>query len=255
MKQLMTLTRLNLLMVARNPQAVGFGVAFPLIMMLFWGYIGRHGQAQATFGGEGTVAYTGFLMVGLMVTTIVASGIPAYGFVTAQWREAGILRRVRCTPLPVWRLLLARMLVQIAITAAGAAGLVAVAVGLFGVRLTPATAPFGTLVALLAIVLFTGIGQLIASVARRAETALAIGNLVYLPLLLLGGLFIKIEAFPPALQRVVQWSPVAVVGDLLRPALLQGSFGPHPLRTTALLLGYLAVVLGLAARFFDWDEA
>jgi ABC-2 type transport system permease protein len=166
-----------------------------------------------------------------------------------------VLRRVRCTSLPTWQFLLGQMVNRIAVTLVGSLVLVATAVALFGVRLTPRTAPFAALVLVLAMVLFTGLGQLIASVVCKPETVTAVCQVVYFPLMFLSGLFIRLEAFPPQLQRVAQWLPGAVVVDLLRPALLQGSLGVHPLRNLALLLGYSAVVLVLSARFFRWDEA
>jgi ABC-2 type transport system permease protein len=253
MKRFLTLTKMYARTSLRSRQSLGWIILFPVMMMLFWGYIGRNGTTQAGFGSAATVAYTGFLMGSMMIMAALSQGVMGNSQGMTNMREEGILRRVRCTPLPTWIFLLSRMVVEVAITLVGCLLVVLVAVGLFGVRLSAQTLPAALGVLLLAIALFIAFGQLIAALARKPETARAAAQALNLPLMFIGGLFLQPEYFPKPLALIAQWTPTAVVANLLRPALLLGNLGPRPALDLAVLVGYLAVTLALAARFFRWE--
>jgi ABC-2 type transport system permease protein len=254
MNRFLTLTRMYARTSLRNRQSLGWIIAFPVGMMLFWGYIGRGSTTQSSFGSAATVAYTGFLMASMMILSALSQGIMGNSQGMATMREQGILRRVRCTTLPIWTFLLSRMVVEVAITLTGCLLIVAIAVGIFGVHLSLSTLPAALGILLLAIALFIAIGQLIAALARKPETARAAAQAINLPLMFVGGIFLQPELFPKPLAMVAQWTPAAVVADLLRPALLLGNLGGRPWADFAVLVGYLAVTLALAARFFRWEE-
>jgi ABC-type multidrug transport system permease subunit len=224
MNRFLTLTRMYARTSLRNRQSLGWIIAFPVGMMLFWGYIGRGSTTQSSFGSAATVAYTGFLMASMMILSALSQGVMGNSQGMTTMREQGILRRVRCTTLPIWTFLFSRMVVEVAITLTGCLLIVAIAVGIFGVHLSLSTLPAALGILLLAIALF------------------------------IGGIFLQPDLFPKPLAMVAQWTPAAVVADLLRPALLLGNLGGRPWADLAVLVGYLVVTLSLAARFFRWDE-
>ena len=254
MKRLLTLVKMDARQVVRNRQALGWTVLYPLALLLFMGYVGRNGKTQATFGSAATVAYTGFVMVGMIVLAALSEGIMGHSQGMVQLRAQGILRRVRCTPLPTWLLLLSRTLVEAGVILASTLLLIAVAVAFYGVELSPRTLPAAFGLLLLSSALFVALGQVIASLVRTAETARAAALGLALPLMFLAGIFIQPEVFPPTLQAIARWTPGAVAADLLRPALLQGNFGAQPGLTLLALVGYLVAALAISARFFRWDE-
>ncbi|HEX5503215.1 MAG TPA: ABC transporter permease [Thermomicrobiales bacterium] len=255
MKRLLTLVRMDARQVVRNRQALGWTVLYPLALLLFMGYVGRNGTAQATFGSAATVTYTGFLMVGMIVLAALTEGIMGHSQGMVTLRAQGILRRVRCTPLPTWLLLVSRTVVEAGVILASTLLLVAVGVAFYGVRLATATLPAALGLLLLSSALFVALGQAIAALVRTAETARAAALGLALPLMFLAGIFIQPDIFPPTLQAIARWTPGAVAADLLRPALLQGNFGAQPWLTLLALVGYLVAALALSARFFRWDEA
>jgi ABC-2 type transport system permease protein len=260
MRRFLVVARLNALMVLRNPAAVFWSIAFPALMMAFWGYLAQRLAAQSGGGGRAFAGalgpdtpYAGFLMAGTLLLTAMSTGILGYGASMAHLRERGVLRRVRCTPLPAWQFFGGRMSAQVAINAISAVVVVLIATGLFGVRLSWQTLPFGAVVVLLAITLFAAIGQLVASVSRTADTAQVVAQAVTFPLMWVSGLFIPLEVFPKAIQSVAQWLPGAVAANLARPALIEGTLGPQAVLQLLVLCGYIVVTVGLAARLFRWD--
>jgi ABC-2 type transport system permease protein len=255
MKRFLMLTTMYARTSLRNRQALGWTILFPTAMMLFWGYIGRDSTTQAGFDSPATVAYAGFMMGGMMILTALSQGIMGNSQGMAAMREQGILRRVRCTPLPIWTFLLSRMVTEVVVTLIGCLLIVVIAVGLFGVRLSPRTLPAALGILLLAIALFIAIGQLVAGLARKPETARAAAQTINFPLMFVGGIFLQPEFFPKPLAMVAQWTPAAVVADLLRPALLLGDLGGRPAVDLAVLVAYLVATVALAARFFRWEAA
>jgi ABC-2 type transport system permease protein len=252
MRTVLIVARYNALMVLRNKRAAGMSLLFPLVLLLFWGYIGKNASVQAGFGDAARVSLTGFLMVGMIVLTTMSTGIMGYSINMAHLREQGALRRVRCTPLPAWQFFAGRMAAQLAINALATVAMVAAGMAVFGVQLTWSTAPLGAGVILLAILLFTGMGQLIASVVVKPETVQATAQLIYFPLMFLSGLFVQPAIFPQGLQDVARWLPGAVAVGLARAALLQGSMGAHPVLELSVLLGYVVAVLVAASKLFKW---
>jgi ABC-2 type transport system permease protein len=99
------------------------------------------------------------------------------------------------------------------------------------------TAAFGTL------------GLLLAGTVR-AEVTLAAANLIWLVLLLGGGVAIPLAKFPHAVADVLQFLPSAALADGLR-GVLAFSAGV-PWRDLLTLLAWTAVAAPAAARWFRW---
>jgi ABC-2 type transport system permease protein len=104
--------------------------------------------------------------------------------------------------------------------------------------------------ALLATAAFSGLGLLMAG-TLRAETTLALANLVYVLLLVTGGVVFPLTKFPRGVEAVLQYSPTAAFADGLRAVLEHGASVPaHDVVTLAV---WALVALGAAARTFRWE--
>ncbi len=97
---------------------------------------------------------------------------------------------------------------------------------------------------------FSGLGLLMAG-TLKAEATLAAANLVFLLLLVGGGVVVPLDKFPDAAQDVLGLLPIAALSEGLRDVLQHGAGTPWG------GLGILAVwaVAGLAAagKFFRWE--
>jgi ABC-2 type transport system permease protein len=97
---------------------------------------------------------------------------------------------------------------------------------------------------------FSGLGLLMAG-TLRAEATLAAANLVFLLLLVGGGVLVPMDKFSGGVQSVLKLLPISALSGGLRNVLQHGAGMPWG------DLGILAVwaVLGLAAaaRFFRWE--
>jgi len=149
----------------REPLAVIFAIAFPFVMLV---------TLSGVFGKVPTPEYRGvkpadYYLSGHVALVIGAIGLIALPVHIAAYRERGVLRRFRASPLPVWAAFAAPAAVGLVVAAVGAVVLVAIA--MFG---------FSTVV-------FLAVGFLLAGLARTARAAQAIGMLVFFPMWLLSG--------------------------------------------------------------------
>jgi ABC-2 type transport system permease protein len=78
-------------------------------------------------------------------------------------------------------------------------------------------------------------------------------SVVQFPLMFLSGTFFPIDAMPDALQTVARAMPLTYLGDALRQVMVDGTpFSPLWI-CAAVLVGWLVVCFGIAARFFRWQ--
>ena len=97
---------------------------------------------------------------------------------------------------------------------------------------------------------FSALGLLVAG-TLRAEATLAAANLVYLVLLVLGGVAFPLTDFSPGLRRVVELLPISALSGGLRAVLRFGA--PVPLHDWVTLLVWAVAGAVAAARLFRWE--
>lgn len=231
----------------RDWWVVGFGVLFPAVLLLVLGFA-FPGFREATPDLDGARPVDLYTPI-VLVFVLVMVGVGTISSVLATYRHDGILRRLRTTPIGPSRLLGAQLAAQLLIAALGSSLAVVAALTLLGV---PAPASWsGAIVALLlaAAALFA-IGLLIGAVAPSASASQAISTVVWIPVMLLAGLWFPREAMPDLMRRVSDFSPGGAGVDALQQAWF-GS-GP-PLSSLAVLAGFTLVVGAVAAVSFRWD--
>jgi ABC-2 type transport system permease protein len=189
-----------------------------------------------------------FLTPGILALAVMSTAFTGQAIATGFERRYGVLKRLGATPLPRSGLLLAKTLTVVAVEA-----------GQFAIVVTAALAlgwrPHGNPLAAAALVAvgtaaFSGLGLLMAG-TLRAEATLAAANLIYLLLLVLGGVVFPLSAFPPGVRDVLELLPVSALAGGLRSVLQLGTGAP--VADLAILTCWAAVALALAARWFRWE--
>jgi ABC-2 type transport system permease protein len=182
---------------------------------------------------------------------IAASTVLSLVTIVAIYREGGILKRLRATPLRPITILTAHVLVKLVFTAI-TLGLMVLA----GRRYYPidANVPIAsfTLGLLFCTVSIVSLGFLIASVVPTARFAQPIGSIVIYTMLGLAGLFVPVEAMPRALQAVARLLPLTYAVSLLR-GLWHGEGWIHHTGDAAALVVLFGMCTALAAKVFRWE--
>ena len=241
------LLQMNLKLYVREPIATFFTLAFPpLLVVLFGAMYGN--EPTPVFGGYGTMdismpAYTALILgtVGFLSVPITISG----------YRETGVLRRFKATPMRPGTYILADIVANLVMTLLGMVGLVFVGWLIYRVRFD------GQVAAVVAATVFSGlsmfsIGYVIASLAPGARTAQVIGMVIFYPMMFLSGASMPLEIMPETIQRIADFLPLTYVVGLLRGLWFGDPWGSLLLET-GVLAGVLVVCTALAARVFRWD--
>ena len=141
------------------------------------------------------------------------------------YREGGILKRLRATPLRPLTILTAHVLVKLLFTA-----ITVTMMTFLGKRYLPVDIPIpwvaftaATLVSTLSIL---SLGFVLASLAPTARFAQPIGTIVLYPMIGISGLFMPVEDVP-ALQLVAHVTPASYAVSLMRGAWYGDSWLHH----------------------------
>jgi ABC-2 type transport system permease protein len=187
----------------------------------------------------------------LAAMLITASTVLSLVAVLAIYREGGILKRLRATPLRPPAILTAHVLVKLFFTA-----ITLVLMVLAGRRFYPVGAGVPlvsfTLALLLATLSSCSLGFLIASLVPTARFAQPIGSLVLYPMLGISGLFVPIAAMPPPVQAVARALPLTYAVSLLR-GIWHGEGWMAHAGDAAILVVMLVAFTALSARVFRWE--
>ena len=233
--------RLERRMFWRNPSAAFFNFLLPLLLLALLG---------AVFAGEQEdldVVVPGIAGLSVMSATFVAL---AYNLTFL--REHGVLKRLRGTPLPASAYL--------AGVAAGAVTNVALQLAvvivsgnvLFGVDWPQDWLALAVFVAL-GVVCFASLGVALSHAIPNAESAPAYVNAVFLPMMLIAGVFYDEENAPAFLRDIAQVLPLKHLVDGLSGAMVNGEgVGSHGVALLVLGL-WTAAGVALAVRGFSWE--
>ncbi|WP_241155286.1 ABC transporter permease [Brachybacterium sp. EE-P12] len=167
----------------------------------------------------------------------------------ASYRQQGILRRLRTTPMRPVVLLLAQLVMCTGLAAASAALVLAIARIPHGVAL-PQNLLAYAFSFLCTSVAMMGLGVLIGALSPNGPAASGVGMLAYFPLLFLGGLWLPREAMPEVLRTLSDLSPLGAGVASLQHAAVGDWPEPGHLAVMAL---WSAVTIAAASRFFRWD--
>jgi ABC-2 type transport system permease protein len=182
---------------------------------------------------------------------IAISAVLSLVTIVSIYREGGILKRLRATPLHPQTILSAHVLVKLLLTATTLLLMVLAGKRYYPVRVDVPIAAV-TLALLISTASILSVGFVIASIVPTARFAQPIGGLILYPMLGLSGLFVPIAALPPALQAVARVLPLTYAVSLL-----QGIWRAEPWSAHFGDIGALAIVCGvctaLSARLFRWE--
>lgn len=245
MKPFLKLTYMELKLQLREPVALFFSLAFPVMIMVLFGFIFGN-EAEGFLGGYGRVDLSVPGYIGMIIGTIGLLSIP---ITLANYRDLGILRRLRATPLGSGPVLWSQVAAQVLITAAGIILLIIAGRVIFDLRI-----PNGNLAIIPAVVLcafsFFAVGFVLAGVMPSARAAQAVGMALFYPMLFLSGAAMPRYIMPDLVQQIAEFLPLTHVVILIEDLWLKGTWNFTSLAVVAAVL-----ILGLvASRFtFRWE--
>ncbi|MGE3507488.1 MAG: ABC transporter permease [Vicinamibacterales bacterium] len=234
----------------REPLGLFGAVAVPVLLFVALERLGRTSGSPRR-GASAAVPVLSLELPIIVAMLIALSAVLSLVAIMAIYRESGILKRLRATPLRPTTILTAHVMVKILFTAVSLA-LMAAAGRRFGVAQPPETiVSFGVALAFCTVCIMS-LGFLIASVVPTARFAQPLGSLVLYPMLALSGLFVPVDAMPAPLQSLARLTPLTYAVSLLRGVWQGDGWGAH-LGDALVLVVMSAVFAMLSSRLFRWE--
>jgi ABC-2 type transport system permease protein len=248
LRGLWTLTWLETKIFLREPLGAIGTVVIPVVVFVL---VGRAVGGRAA---SPSLEAAGFLRVGLpvLVSVLIAiSAVLSLVTIVSIYREGGILKRLRATPLRPHTILTAHVLVKVGLTAVTLALMV-----LAGRRYYPVDVDVPVVAFAMALFISTlsilSVGFVIASLVPTARFAQPIGAVILYPMIAVSGLFVPVEALPPALGALARFLPFTYIVSLLQGIWMREPWLAH-LGDLAALAAVFAVCTALSARWFRWE--
>jgi ABC-2 type transport system permease protein len=234
----------------RNPASAFFTFAFPLMFLVI--FTALLGNGTVTLAPGLTVKQSTYYVAGMAAFAVVTACYTNIAMSVTFARDAGVLKRVRGTPLPGWVYLLGRIVHAIVV-----AVILVVICAAFGKVAYGASIPTGATLGKFVVMLIVGaasfcaLGLAITAAIPNADASPAIVNASILPLLFLSGIFIPLGTDSPDWMRwVARVFPVKHFADGMG-----AGFIGLPFRWSDVLIvaAWGAAGLLIAARRFAWE--
>ena len=239
-RMLASQARLELRLLLRNGEQLLLTIVIPALLLLVFSLL-PVGPAPAGRRID-------FLAPGIIALAVMSTAFTGQAIATGFERRYGVLKRLGATPLPRWGLVVAKTLGVLVIEALQVVVLGAIALWL-GWRPQGSLAA-AVLVLLLGTAAFSGLGLLMAG-TLRAEATLAAANLVFILLLVGGGVVVPLTVFPEPVRTLLGLLPISALASGLRAALAGGG-APIGIEL-AVLAAWAVIGVAAAGRFFRWE--
>jgi ABC-2 type transport system permease protein len=241
-----TILRTETRLLAREPGALFWVLAFPTLLLVILGAIPSFRKPDADLGGLRVVDL--YVPISLLLSMILAS-IQVMPGILVGYRERGVLRRLAVTPARPSSLLT----VQLALNAAAclAGGVLVVLVGrlAYDVPVPPQLVGF-VLAYLLALVSVMTVGAVLTALAPSVKAATAIGTIVVFPMMFTAGVWLPVNTMPDLLRRIVEATPMGAGAQAMNQALA----GEFPSWThLGVMAAWSVALVMVAARYFRWE--
>ncbi|MGZ8629691.1 MAG: ABC transporter permease [Actinomycetota bacterium] len=246
----------------RNPASAFFTFAFPLMFLVI--FTSLLGGNDVTLQGT-DLEQSKYFVIAMATFGVISACYTNIAITTVFNRDAGILKRLRGTPLPAGAYLAARVLHGMVVGA-----ILVVITMAFGRLVYDAPIPTGVaalqflLTFLVGSLSFAALALALTPAVPNADAAPPIVNATILPLLFLSGIFIPLgDQAPDWMRTIANIFPVkpfadALFGSAFSDVAVQTPVGPtYPFSFVWSDLWVVAAWglagLALAARFFSWE--
>lgn len=197
--------------------------------------------------------YIDFLLPGIIGMAIMNTAIFGLSTTMVSYREKGILRRLKITPIPLSYFLGARIVTQLLFSLVQTSFLIAFAKFAFGAH-TAGSYFVLAFVIIVGSLCFINVGFLVSSIAKTNDTADTIGNIIAMPMMFLSGIFFPVDNAPKWIQPLIKVLPLKYLADALRDVVIRGKSLAYVQGNMYVLLGVTVVLFLLSLKLFKWES-
>jgi ABC-2 type transport system permease protein len=229
----------------RNREAAFFSFLFPIILLVLLGSVYGDDEIEGVSGAT-------YLLAGLIGYGVAATAFASLAITLVVRREAGLLKRVRGTPLSPTTYLAAVISSMVIVIA-----LQAVAQVLIGRFLLDAAWPAspGSFVVVVAVgaAAFAALGLAVTTIVKSGEGSSAVVNAIYLPMAFISGAFFSPRDLPEFLEVISKLLPLTYLLELIRSTFIEGETLASSPGALAAVIAWGLFGLVIAGRMFRWE--
>lgn len=248
LRGLWKLTWIEMKVFLREPLGAFGTIGVPVLIFVV---LGRSTHLKFGVPSLATNAHTSAMLPVLAALLIAASAVVSLVTIISIYREGGILKRLRATPLRPQTILGAHVIVKLMLTAT-TLGLMFLA----GKRFFPPGVQVPWFSFTIALLISTwcvlSIGFVIASIVPTARFAQPIGFMILYPMIALSGLFVAVSDLPPVLQIVTRFLPLTYAVHLLQGIWNGDGWWTH-MGDVATLVVFFIIFTAISAKIFRWE--
>lgn len=230
----------------REPMGLIGTLGFPVLIFVV---LGRTLTDQRL--GPAALESAPFNLPVFAVLFIAINAVLSLVAIMSIYREGGILKRLRATPLSPVTILSAHVFLKLVFTVISFALLLLAGRQFFPGSLDVPVLSF-TAALLLGTLSVLSLGFVIASLVPTARFAQPIGAALLYPMVAISGLFFPVEALPRGLQWVAVSLPTTHAVALMEGVWDGGSWGAH-MGNVAALLVLFGICIALSTKVFRWE--
>src|SRR5882672_5430498 len=208
---LLKLTWLEIKIFLREPLGAAGTILIPVVIFVGLGRFAGSGHRAASLAESRMVRVD---LPAFAAILIAISAVLSLVTIISIYREGGILKRLRATPLRPQTILTAHVVVKLLLSAATLVLLVLAGKRYYPVGIHAPLLGF-TVALLISTWSILSIGFLIASMVPTARFAQPIGALILYPMLAVSGLFVPVASLPPVGQAAARVLPLTYAVSLL----------------------------------------
>lgn len=225
----------------KNRRANIMVLIVPMIIVFSW----KSMASMPMFGGA-------FVLSNAITLGLVAIGLMGYTNSIARDREKGVFQRLRVSPLPLWTIMVSRLIVQLTLIL-----LLTLLVFISGYQFDHITMSAGGYLAtflssVIGGAVYLSLGQAIVGRIQNSETVNSSVRLIYFGFIMVG-MFGQFDTFGPGFKKAVIWTPYGTVKDILAASLEPSAWSNHTNMALLATIGYTVLFATLGIKWFKWS--
>lgn len=211
---------------------------------------GRSIAREQVTGRE--IRYVDWLLAGLLSMNVMFGSLFGVGYVVVRYRKAGVLRRIKTTPVTAFEFLSAQVVSRLLLM------MVMSTIVLIGCRALVGVQMIGSYVDLFVVMLLGALCMIslaLVVAARISSEELAGGllNLLTWPMMLFSGVWFSLEGTNPILQSIANIFPLTHLVDASRAVMTEGATLVDVSGHLTLLAALSVVFMAMSSMMFRWE--
>ncbi|MBD2843661.1 ABC transporter permease [Paenibacillus sp. IB182496] len=248
MTAFLKLTAFDFRLYVRDWITIFWVLIYPILILLLFGSM--FGDSPGIIPGT---RYIDNYVPALCAMNVMSVGLFTLNINMVNYRETGMLRRFRVTPLPRASVLASHATQGVVLILAGAVEIILIAKLVWNIEIGVAGIGLLAVCLLLGALGFFSLGFAMSGLSNQPGAASGIAMALFFPMMFLSGIAMPLEILPAFVRAASNWVPMTYFVTLVQ-GVWSGQTGQSYGLELLVLAGFAAVAAALAFVLFRWEN-